>query len=54
MYIIACIKNGIVHSSDNTLFMSLEPAIARLKILEEHGKTFLRIYEIMDLKEVKL
>lgn len=53
MFIIACIKGNMCYWSDKTLFMSLESAQARLKILEEHGKKFLNIFEIMDLKKME-
>jgi hypothetical protein len=52
MYIIACIENHIVYWSDAKLYHSIESAKARLKVLEEHGKKFLHIFEIMDLNKI--
>lgn len=52
MYIIACIKDRIVYSKEDSITPSLEIAKAKLKAMKENGDKYSKVYEIIDLKEI--
>lgn len=52
MYIIAAIKDGVVHAKEDYITPSLILTRIKLNRLKENGYKHLKIYEITDLKEV--